>query len=395
MAMTGGSPNIITGRAGATMSATVSPARAKQTITWSTSSNLVSLSSTEGSSIVVTGHNTSGSAQYVQVKATAANGFYAMAWVYVQPPYIDPPKFRSVPGLGAPSNGTVTASYQLNIAAGRIDQSIIDWYSCDDLSCVNPRAVAVTKGDVPLATYTLTPGDIGRYIKASIQPKADISDPGPAAAAVTATPIAKSALTSTTVSPNFANFVTTPNSSYVSGYWTVLGTWASSFGSASANGYGVRAGSPGALLLYQQDAPYGDMQIDVVMSPEKAEGQGFGMPGSPLDGNTQNADIFIKYDPRTRNGYSLRWWRTTQSATKCMFQLYQHIGGMGSPVSPTQVLSGVFKSNTYMTLSIVGSTFTVSAHNNVDTDTLSLQGTVVSNLYGGAGMRWGDSAWKR
>ena len=78
-----------------------------------------------------------------------------------------------------------------------------------------------------------------------------------------------------------------------------------------------------------------------------------------------------------------------------MFQLYQHIGGMGSPVSPTQVLSGVFKSNTYMTLSIVGSTFTVSAHNNVDTDTLSLQGTVVSNLYGGAGMRWGDSAWKR
>jgi hypothetical protein len=74
-----------------------------------------------------------------------------------------------------------------------------------------------------------------------------------------------------------------------------------------------------------------------------------------------------------------------------MFQLYRHIDGVGSPISPAQVLSGVFKPNTYMTLSIVGSTFTVSAHNDVDTETLSLQGTVVTNLYGGAGVRWSGS----
>jgi len=71
--------------------------------------------------------------------------------------------------------------------------------------------------------------------------------------------------------------------------------------------------------------------------------------------DTQNADIFIKYDPRTQTGYSLRWWRTTQSARKCMFQLYQHTRGVGTPVSPTQELTGVFKPNTYMTLSIIGS----------------------------------------
>ncbi len=47
----------------------------------------------------------------------------------------------------------------------------------------------------------------------------------------------------------------------------------------------------------------------------------------------QKADIFIKYDPRTQNGYSLRWWRTTQPATACLFQLYQHINGLGSPIS--------------------------------------------------------------
>jgi hypothetical protein len=214
---------------------------------------------------------------------------------------------------------------------------------------------------------------------------------GPAVSAVTAVPIAKTAIASTAVAPDFRNFVTTPNGSYVSGYWTVLGTWTSTSGSSLGNGYGVRSGSPGASLLYQEDAPLGDMQVDVVMSPEKNEGQGFGIPGSPLDGNTQNADIYIKYDPRTQNGYSLRWWRTTQSAVKCMFQLYQHIGGVGSPVSPAQVLTGVFKPNTYMTLSIMGSTFKVTAHNDVDADALSLQATVVPNLYGGAGTRWSGS----
>jgi hypothetical protein len=96
------------------------------------------------------------------------------------------------------------------------------------------------------------------------------------------------------------------------------------------------------------------MQVDVAMSPEKNEGQGFGIPGSPLDGNTQNADIYIS--------------------------------GVGSPVRPAQVLTGVFKPNTYMTLSIVGSTFKVTAHNDVDADTLSLQGTVAPNLHGGAGI---------
>lgn len=75
MAITGGSANIITGRDGATIGATVSPARAAQTITWSTPSNLVTLSKTEGPGTVATGRDTTGSAQYVPVIATAAKGF--------------------------------------------------------------------------------------------------------------------------------------------------------------------------------------------------------------------------------------------------------------------------------------------------------------------------------
>jgi hypothetical protein len=75
-----------------------------------------------------------------------------------------------------------------------------------------------------------------------------------------------------------------------------------------------------------------------------------------------------------------------------MFQLYQHKDGVGSPVSPAQELSGVFKPNTYVTLSIIGSTFTVKAHNDVDSDTLSLSADVTPNVYGGAGVRWSGSA---
>ncbi|SPE42482.1 hypothetical protein SBA3_550035 [Candidatus Sulfopaludibacter sp. SbA3] len=392
MAMTGGSPNIITGRAGATIGATVSPARAAQTITWSTISNLVSLSNTEGSSTVVSGRNTIGSAQYVPVKATAANGFYATAWVCVQPVYIDPPALTSSPALSAPSNGTVALSYRLNKDAARTDQSIVTWFSCDEPSCANPRTVAVSRGDLPLAVYTLTPGDVGKYLRASIQPKVEISDPGPAVAVTAAAPTPKTAMASTTVSPNFRNFVTTANNAYVSGNWTVFGSWTSVSGSAFVNGYGVRAASAGSALLYQQDDPSGDMQIDVVMSPEKTEGQGFGLPGSAADGNTQNADIYIKYDPRTQTGYSLRWWRTTQSARKCMFQLSRHTRGVGTPVGAAQELTGVFKPNTYMTLSIIGSTFTVKAHNDADDETLSLSANVPANAYGGAGVRWSGSA---
>ena len=85
------------------------------------------------------------------------------------------------------------------------------------------------------------------------------------------------------------------------------------------------------------------------MTPEKTAGQGFGIAGSPDDNagpRNQKADIFIKYDPRTRNGYSLRFWRTIQASDKCMFQLYQIVDGIGHPVSDQQQLTGVFKPNT-------------------------------------------------
>jgi hypothetical protein len=134
------------------------------------------------------------------------------------------------------------------------------------------------------------------------------------------------------------------------------------------------------------------MQVKVVMTPEKTAGQGFGIAGSPDDDDrTQRADIFIKYDPRTRTGYSLRFWRTIQSAEKCMFQIYKIENGVGTPLDSQQQLTGVFKPNTTITLSVVGSKLTVKGSNSVDGETLSLTGTIAPNPFGGAGVYWSGS----
>jgi Pectinesterase len=383
--LTRGSASIRTGNPGATLGATVTPARAPQSLMWSAGSGLVSVNQTTGPGVLVTGRNTTSQAEWVPVHATATNGLYVTAWVYVEPKYIDPPALTAGPVL-RPGAGTVSVDYLLDLG-GREDQSIITWYICDDAAGTHSRCVAVSRGNEPLITLPLTPGYIGKYLKATVQPKCNISNHGPGALAMSTKPVA-AADVSATVSPNFRNFVTETNAAYVSGLWTVLGDWAIVTGDNYINGYGIRPTGPG-YLLYQQDAPCGDMQVDLVMASEK-EGQGFSVPGSPdeNDAHSLYADMYLKFDPRTRNGYALRLWRTKQSANKCMFQLYQITNGVGTPLNDRKVLSGVFKTSVHMTLKVTGDTLAVNATNDVDHETLALEGTITPNHFGGAGVYW-------
>jgi hypothetical protein len=388
IALTGVPASVRTGGPGATIGASVSPIRvADSSITWSTPSSAVTLSRTSGPDVVVTGNN-SGDPVYVPVIATAANGLHASAWVFAEPRYIDPPLLTRGPTLSAPAAGAIAVDYGYDLA-GRTDQSVITWASCDDAACTTPRDVAVSRDNQPLLSYALTPGDIGKFIRVAVQPKHNISDPGPAVFATSAQPIAECDLDASRISPNFRNFVASENAATVDGRWTVLGTWSVEAGEAFVNGYGLRVGSQGASFAYQADAPHGDMQIQLSMTPEKTAGSGFGSPGSPDEGNTvQKSDIYIKYDPRTRTGYSLRYWRTTQSAEKCMFQLYRIDNGVGTPLDTTQVLTGVFKPSTELVMAVVGDRLTVEAHNDSDGETLSLAATITPNDFGGAGAAW-------
>lgn len=395
MALTGGGATIRIGGTGATIGATVMPKRAASpSIRWSAKSDLVSLSQTSGSTVVVIARNTTDRPQWVPITATAANGFYVTAFIYTEPKYIDPPAIASAPKIGAPVNGSVSLTYGLDLG-GREDQSLVSWSICDDVACSKAREVAVSRGNRPLKTLPLLPGFAGKFLRATVQPKHFISEAGSAVSTVSARPIAATDIPTSNVSVDFTTFVTTPDGSYSSGLWTVIGPWAVVAEDELVNGYGVRSGNGPASLLYQEDVERGDMQVDLVMTPDKTGGQGFSIPGSPAESGERNlhSDIYIKYNPRTKNGYALRFWRTTQSSSKCMFQLYKIVDGIGSPIDGSQVLSGVFKPNTRMTLKIAANKFSVDAKNSDDGETLHLEGTVTPNRFGGAGVFWpGGSA---
>ncbi len=394
MALTGSGATIRTGGAGATIAATVEPGRAVDAaITWSTKSDLVALNKATGPSVVVTARNTTSQPQWVPITAATPSGFYVVAYVYAEPPYINPPAITSAPKINAPRNGAVSVTYALDLGS-REDQSLVSWSICDDAACSKARSVAVSRGNQPLKTLTLLPGFARKFIRAAVQPKVEISEAGPAVYAISAAPLAASDIPSANVSMNFRNLVTDPDESYVGGLWTIVGPWTVAAEEELVNGYGARSGNGPASLLYQEDVERGDMQVNLVMTPDKTAGQGFSVPGSPSETGARNlhSDVYIKYDPRTKNGYALRFWRTTLSASKCMFQLYKIVNGVGSPIAGDGVLSGVLKPNTTMTLRIAGDKFTVDAANS-EKETLHLEGTIAPNRFGGAGVFWpGGSA---
>lgn len=76
-------------------------------------------------------------------------------------------------------DGTLKADYKLNLG-DRADMSVINWYRCSDASGSNPVLTAVSTMNNPQYTYTLTAGDIGYYICASVAPKNIRSDLGDA-----------------------------------------------------------------------------------------------------------------------------------------------------------------------------------------------------------------------
>ena len=328
------------------------------------------------------------------ITAATPNGFHVTAYVYAEPRFIDAPAITSAPTLAAPQTGAVSVAYALELGKHE-DQSLVSWFICDDAACAKARQVAVSRGNQPAKELTLLPGFVGKFVRVAVQPKIEISEAGPAVYAISAAPIAASQIPSANVSMNFRNLVADPDESYARGLWTIVGPWSVAGQPELVNGYGARSGNGPASLLYQEDLERGDMQIDLVMTPDKTAGQGFSIPGSPSENGPRNlhSDVYIKYNPRTKNGYALRFWRTTQSSSKCMFQIYAIVNGIGSPIDDRQVLSGVFRPNTKMTLKVTGTKLTVDAVNTENNETLHLEGAIKPNRFGGAGVFWpGGSA---
>ncbi|WP_369059776.1 pectinesterase family protein [Caulobacter sp. 73W] len=389
MIMKGHAPTLRTGGEGAPLSVAIQPAGARsQPIRWSTASDLVRLSATQGEQINVIGANTTDQVQTVAVDAIAPNGMKATAHVRVEPTYGPPPVFKSAPMLSSPSGGAVTVSYGLGLARRRHDQSLVTWSLCQDQACASPRPVAVSRGDEPLKRLTLTRAMIGAYLRAEVAPKHDLSEAGPSTSVTAARPITERDVAGKDVDPDFRSFVAVVDQPARDGLWNLTGAWSVVEPQNDDGRWGLRVGPKISTALYQADHPATDMDLVVTLDPDKGEGQGFSIPGSPEDAKGPRGDILFKYDAPTRTGYALRMWRTTQSATATMFQLYRIVDGKGEPLDGARQLTGAFKPSATIRISVRGDRVTVRGGNTTDGETLSLDGQITPNRFGGAGLYW-------
>ncbi|MDG2522116.1 pectinesterase family protein [Caulobacter segnis] len=389
MVMNGEASRIRTGEKGAVLSVNVQPAAAQsQPIRWSTRSKLVKLSAVEGREITVSGANTTDQVEMVAVDAIAANGMKATAHVRVEPAYGPSPTFTSAPRMSSPSGGVLSVNYGLNLSPRRRDQSLVSWSLCDDRACGSSRPVAVSRGGEPLKRLPLTAGMIGGYLRAEIAPKHDLSEAGPSVSVVSANPVAARDVSAGGVDPDFRSFVEAVDLPQKGGLWSLTGAWSVVEPQSDNGRWGLRVGPKISTAIYGADRPVGDMDLTVTLDPDKGEGQGFSIPGSPEDAKGPRGDILFKYDPKTQTGYALRMWRTTQSATATMFQLYRIVDGKGQPLDDAQQLTGVFKPSTTIKISVRGDKVSVQGANTVDGETLSLDGRITQNSFGGGGVYW-------
>ena len=392
MALVNGNPAIRTGGPGAMIEVRVSPARAQVVpLTWKASSPLVTLSSPVGDRVTVTGNSTADHGEWVDVTATAPNGFFATAHVYVEPVFKEPPSFAQRPTVSL-TGGRAAVDYVLDLGR-HVDQSSVAWTLCGDPTCAAPQSIAVTRGDRPARRIALLPGYVGRFLRVGVRPKHNVSEAGPEVAVTTARAVAAADVAGTTMSIDFRTFVESPTTADADGQWSVQGEWKVVADERLAGGYGIHGTSADASLVYQRNGPVDRMSIRVVVTPDKTTGQSFAVPGSPDNRHAAlNGDVYIKYDPRTKSGYSLRAWRTTLSAVKVMCQFYKHANGVSTPLGPQQVLTGVWKPNCTLTVSVDGATISAEARNDADGEVFSMRETVQPNTFGGAGVRWPGSA---
>ncbi len=258
--------------------------------------------------------------------------------ITVNPTPTDAPSFVVNPTVSNPSNGQVSVSYRISTA--KPDKSYVTWFRCTDASGANPIAVAVTRypdivNDLPVDSYTLTEGDVGYYLMASVAPKDIRSLVGTALTAVTRKAVISADVKRQYVETDFKNFVT--DGSLITkvptaGFWTVnqyipvdttdftTYPWRKATqmiavnnnapftygtGQDGAAGYGLMPAIQGGEVLYTPaTGTIGDMKVTLQADPEKTGGQGFG------SATNQYLDLFINYDPITRNGYSVRVERT-------------------------------------------------------------------------------------
>ena len=368
----------------------------------------VSIVDNKDGTCVVNGTNNEDEAKEVVIEASTESGLKASIAITVKPGKLAAPSWTKLPEVVNNGDGTLKADYKLNLG-DRADMSVINWYRCSDASGNNPVLTAVSTMNNPQYTYTLTAGDIGYYICASVAPKNIRSDLGDAVKVVYSEAVSAKDIKAKNYTTDFSDFPTVKQPEIKEGFWTVdsyrpadtksFGSWKGEdtetpwvyreTGNGSV-GAGIYQGTQGARLMYTPvEGKYGDMTVKVVADPAKTAGQGFGSAG-------QYMDVCIKFDTKTLTGYALRIIRTRASSSAVTFVLVKYDNGNTTYISD-EVIATCFLTGCEITLKAEGSKLT--AHVETPTAQLAdqaaagyvhvvdLNADIEANTYGGAAIQ--------
>lgn len=368
----------------------------------------VSIVDNKDGTCVVNGTNSEDEAKEVVIEASTESGLKAAIAITVKPAKLAAPSWTKLPEVVNNGDGTLKADYKLNLG-DRADMSVINWYRCSDASGSNPVLTAVSTMNNPQYTYTLTAGDIGYYICASVAPKNIRSDLGDAVKVVYSEAVSAKDIKAKNYTTDFSDFPTVKQPEIKEGFWTVdsyrpadtesFGSWKGEdtetpwvygeTGNGSV-GAGIYQGTQGARLMYTPvEGKYGDMTVKVVADPAKTAGQGFGSAG-------QYMDVCIKFDTKTLTGYALRIIRTKAASNAVTFVLVKYDNGNTTYISD-EVIATCFLTGCEITLKAEGSKLT--AHVETPTAQLAdqaaagyvhvvdLNADIEANTYGGAAIQ--------
>ncbi|MFA9390010.1 MAG: hypothetical protein ACERKD_09390 [Prolixibacteraceae bacterium] len=369
----------------------------------------------DGSSCTLIPINQKNETVQVVVQASTSSGLEAASVITVSPKRLKAPDFSELPFLTKSNGGSLSVHYALNTEFE--DQSLVSWYRCADADGTNPFEVAVSRLNVPCQEYTLRIGDVGYYIMVEVAPKHLRCDAGAPERFILANPImANDVKTDANIlKTDFKNISLRNQLDLIPGFWTFRplpterdgqiipvdnekDAWYYGEGSqGNANRYGLlQTGRSATMLNTPMKKSYGDMALDLTVSPYKTAGQGFSVAHLYMD-------VLIKFDTKTMSGYALRFIRTIKYGNAVDVYFVKYDKGTATQIDEAHTFGG-YRSPCHIQLSVKGNKLiaNVSTSSDYTPDPTSpeilhevdIQTNIESNTFGGFGIQYngGSSA---
>lgn len=345
----------------------------------------------------------------VVVEALTESGLEAASVISVSPKKLGAPGFTKLPVIAKSNDGKLKVDYQLDTDFE--DQSLVTWYRCSNEEGANPVEVAVSRFNVPFKEYTLTPGDVDYFLMVAVAPKHLRCDAGSPAKFVFPKPISSNDIETNPriLDTDFKNVSVQNQLEIIPGFWTfrplptehngqiipvddTKDAWhygAGSEGNANMTGL-LQTGRSATMLYTPVGDRFGNMKLDLTVSPFKTAGQGFSI--APL-----YMDVLIKFNTKTMDGYALRFQRTTKYGNAVDVSFVKYEKGIATPITEAKTYGG-FRSPCRIRLSVIGNQLAAHVSTNASyspdpnfpeiLSEVTIQTLVEPNSFGGLGIQY-------